>query len=210
MAEEIPPNRMTSRDIKAQERRQQILVVAKRMFAAGGYHATSMRALNKELGVAEALTYHYFPGGKLEILQTIIREGRDARIAEITEIVSQLKDDLPLKEALWLTARVGTSLYSADKELIQIGMRERNWLQHEEWVRTFPIQESPTAALKDYFAKQMAQGEIRTIDLTFALSQFFSGILMHSLFGDDDGEAASNDKLYLNKLVDFTANLWST
>ncbi|MBX3084536.1 MAG: TetR/AcrR family transcriptional regulator [Anaerolineae bacterium] len=210
MAEELPPNRMTSRDIKAQERRQQILVVAKRMFAAGGYHATSMRSLNKELGVAEALTYHYFPGGKLEILQTILREGRDARIAEIKTIVSQLKDDLPLRDALLLTARVGISLYAGDKELIQIGMRERNWLRHEEWVRTFPIQESPVAPLREYFARRMAQGEIRTMDLTFAVSQFFSGILMHSFFGDEEGDAAANDELYLNKLVEFTANLWST
>jgi AcrR family transcriptional regulator len=51
-------DRVTSRDIKAQARRQQILAVAKKLFAEDGYHATSMRMLNKALGVAEALTYH--------------------------------------------------------------------------------------------------------------------------------------------------------
>src|SRR5271165_1534410 len=111
MTEEAASQRLTSRDIKAQERRQQILTVAKKMFAAGGYHATSMRSLNKELGVADALTYHYFPGGKLEILQTIVREGQDAQLAEIQALAPQLKDDLPLREALLLAAHIGTYLF---------------------------------------------------------------------------------------------------
>ena len=208
MSEEMSSQRMTSRDIKAHERRQQILAVAKKMFAAGGYHATSMRSLNKEIGVADALTYHYFPGGKLEILQTIIREGLDTRFAEIKALAPQLKDDLPLRAALLLAARMGTTVYSGDKDLIQILMRERNWLSHEEWMRTLGPKEPPTGFLMDHFAKRMAQGEIRTMDLTFAFGQFFSGILMHSLFGDDVN--ITNDNVYLEKLVDFTAQLWST
>ncbi|MEP6989077.1 MAG: TetR/AcrR family transcriptional regulator [Chloroflexota bacterium] len=206
MTEEISSQRMTNRDIKAQERRQQILMVAKKMFAAGGYHATSMRSLNKEIGVADALTYHYFPEGKLEILQTIIREGREARVAEIEALAPQLKDDLPLREALMLAAHMGTNLLSADKEWFQIVMQERNWLRHEEWMKTLGTNEPPTAFLMHYFAKRMAQGEIRTMDLKFAFSQFFSGIIMRSQFGDETG---STDDLYLEKLVDFTAQLWS-
>ncbi len=210
MTEETASQRMTSRDIKAQERRQQILAVAKKMFAAGGYHATSMRSLNKALGVADALTYHYFPGGKLEILQTIIREGRDAQIAEIDALTPQLKDDLPLREALLLAARMGTYLFSADRELIQILMHERNWLLHEAWLREFPTREPPTTLVIGYFAKRMAQGEIRTMDLSFAVAQFFSGIIMHSLFSDESESSDSGGDLYLEKLVDFTVQLWST
>jgi AcrR family transcriptional regulator len=209
MTEETSSQRMTSRDIKAQERRQQILAVAKKMFAAGGYHATSMRSLNKEIGVAEALTYHYFPGGKLEILQTIIQEGRDAQIANIEALMPQFKDDLPLREALSFAAHMGTDLFSADKELIQILMRERNWLFREEWIRAVLPKEPPTAFLMDYFEKRMAQGEIRKIDLGFAFYQFFSGIVMHSLFGDEAGTGDSDDQKYIEKLVDFTAQMWS-
>ena len=210
MTEEIASQRMTSRDIKAHERRRQILAVAKKMFAAGGYHATSMRSLNKELGAADALTYHYFPGGKLEILQTIIREGQDAQLAEIQALAPQLKDDLPLREALLLAAHIGTYLFFADKDLIQILMRERNWLLHEEWLRESPTKEPSTAFLMDYFARRMAQGEIRTMDLSIAFAQFFAGIIMHSLFGDEAGSVDSGDDQYLEKLVDFTAQLWST
>jgi AcrR family transcriptional regulator len=199
--------RVTSRDIQAQERRQQILTVAKKMFAEGGYHATSMRALNKELGVAEALTYHYFPGGKLEILQTIIREGQEKRMAELTASAPLLREDLSLREALLQAAHIGTDLFTADKELLQIMIRERNWLRQEDWMAPASTIEPPTHFLLDFFAHRMARGEIREMDLTFAFTQFFSSIIIHFLFKDDIGNA--DDERYLEKLVDFTVQLWS-
>ncbi len=197
-------DRMTNRDIKAQERRQQILAVAKQLFAEGGYHATSMRSLNKALGVAEALTYHYFPGGKLEILQTIVREGRAARVAEIEALVSMLRDDLSLREALSLAARIGTDIVATDKELFQILVRERNWLRQEEWIAALGTDESPTQFLYNFFAHRMAQGEIRAMDLSFAFAQFFSSIIVHFLLED-----ATDEESYLERLVDFTVSLWS-
>jgi AcrR family transcriptional regulator len=207
VTEKTSAKKVTSRDIRAQERRQQILAVAKTMFAEGGYHATSMRALNKALGVAEALTYHYFPGGKQEILQTIIREGREKRFAEIAGFASLLHDDLPLREALLLAARMGIDLFTADKELLQILIRERNWLRQEDWMVPISTTEPPTHFLLSFFTRRMAQGEIREMDLTFALSQFFSSIIIHFLFKDDAGNA--DDEHYLEKLVDFTVQLWS-
>ncbi len=199
-------DRVTSRDIKAQERRQQILVAAKKLFAEDGYHATSMRTLNKALGVAEALTYHYFPGGKLEILQTILREGRAARMAEIEALAPLFRDDLPLREALLLAARVGIGVFTADKEWFQIMMRERNWLRREEWITTLAVGDAPMQFLYDFFARRMAQGEIREMDLRFAVMQFFAGIIVRFLFAEDDD---IDDKHYIERLVDFTVRVWS-
>ncbi|QBD76326.1 TetR/AcrR family transcriptional regulator [Ktedonosporobacter rubrisoli] len=199
-------DRVTSRDIKAQERREQILAVAKKLFAENGYHATSMRTLNKALGVAEALTYHYFPGGKLEILQTIIREGRAARFAEIEALASLFRDDLSLREALLLAARVGTTIFTADREWFQIVMRERNWLRREEWITALGAGDTPLQFLYDFFARRMAQGELREMDLRFAFMQFFAGITVYSLIVEDD---SANVTRYIERLVDFTANLWS-
>ena len=198
-------DRVTSRDIKAQERRQQILAVAKKLFAEDSYHATSMRTLNKALGVAEALSYHYFREGKLEILQTIIREGRTARIAEIEALAPLFRDDLSLREALLLAARVGTSIFTADKEWFQIVMRERNWLRREEWVTALAVGDAPMQFLYDFFARRMAQGEMREMDMPFAFMQFFAGIIVYLLFQED----TTDDESYMERLVDFTARLWS-
>ncbi len=202
-----PGRRVTNREVKAQERRQQILTVAKRLFAEEGYHATSMRMLNKELGTAEALTYHYFPGGKLEILQTVLREGRAQLIAEMQTLTQQLRDDLSLREALQLAARIGIAIFSGDKELLQIVMRERNWLRGEEWMAALNVSNPVPTGLLDSFARRMARGEIRQMDLPFAFMQFFSGIIMYVLMGED-AESAAYER-YLARLVDFTVQLWS-
>lgn len=82
--------RMTNRDLLAAERKQQILEIAKRLFAEKGYHATSMREINKEIGMAEALTYHYFPGGKLEILNTVLQQ--EQRIGSIVDFFRETSD----------------------------------------------------------------------------------------------------------------------
>ncbi len=198
--------KVTSRDIKAQERRQQILAVAKKLFARDGYHATSMRTLNKELGVAEALTYHYFPGGKLEILQTILREGRAARVAEVQALAPLFRDELSLREALLLTARVGSRIFTGDPEWFQIMVRERNWLRREEWITTLAVGDTPIQFLYDFFARRIAQGEMREMDLQMAIMQFFAGMVVYLLLVED---GSGDDTRYIERLVDFTALLWS-
>jgi hypothetical protein len=111
-----------------------------------------------------------------------------------------------LQEALLLAARVGTNLFTADKELFQILMRERNWLRREEWLATLAVGDAPTQFLYDFFARRMAQGEIREMDLQFAFTQFFAGMIVHLLSLEDDG---IDDTHYIERLVDFTARLWS-
>src|SRR5690625_6848561 len=69
----------TSRDAQAIERKKEILRAAENLFAKNGYHATSIRSINQAIGVADGLTYHYFPKGKFQILQTIINEGIEQR-----------------------------------------------------------------------------------------------------------------------------------
>jgi AcrR family transcriptional regulator len=207
VSEEKKQKRLTSRDIKANERKQQILSVAKRLFAERGYHATSMRLLNEELGVAEALTYHYFPGGKLEILHTIIQEGLKKRIEEITHLVDLLNEDMSLREVLLSLARFITTLFTADKELIQIVLRERKWLLQEEWIESLRASQTHVHSLFRILTERMNRGEIREMDLRLAFGQFSSSIILRSLLDDDS--VTLNDESSLEKLVDFTVQLWS-
>jgi len=85
-------------------------------------------------------------------------------------------------------------------------MRERNWLRREEWITALAVGDAPMQFLYDFFARRMAQGEIREIDLRFAFMQFFAGITVYSLFAEDDG---TDDTYYIERLVDFTARVWS-
>ena len=47
----------TSRDHQAVERRDQILQGSKEMFAEHGFHGTSMRMINKHVGITDGLLY---------------------------------------------------------------------------------------------------------------------------------------------------------
>ncbi len=103
-----------------------------------------------------------------------------------------------------LVAHIGTNILIADKELLQIVVRERNWLRQEEWVATLDANRASVQSLFSFFARRMAQGEIRAIDISFALMQFFSSIIVHSFLED-----ATDEEAYIEQLVDFTVSTWS-
>src|SRR5690625_5557839 len=91
----------TSRDTQAIETKKEILKTAESLFAKKGYHATSIRSINQAIGVADGLTYHYFPKGKFQILQTIINEGIEQRENSLQTMIDAIDDKPPLRELLF-------------------------------------------------------------------------------------------------------------
>lgn len=62
------------RQKKAAQTRKTLLDAARKLFAQHGYAGTSMRAISRNAGMADGLMYHYFPGGKKELFQVILKE----------------------------------------------------------------------------------------------------------------------------------------
>ena len=62
------------RQEQAAATRRKLLDSAGKLFAQNGYKGTSVRSINRNVGVADGLLYHYFPGGKEEIFMTIVKE----------------------------------------------------------------------------------------------------------------------------------------
>lgn len=211
MSGDIQTKKVTSRDIQASERRKQILDTAKKLFAANGYHATSMRTINRAVGMSEALTYHYFPGGKLEILNTIIREVEEERAADIDNSIKAFGDDISLKEALLLLTRKMAERFVKDKEFLQIMLQERNLVNKEQ--RDFLSLASGQfiGSLVAFLEKRAGQGQIRKMDFGMAVSQFMCHIgllaLQQIMYEPEfDGERFVRDAA---KIIDFTSELWS-
>lgn len=59
-----------------EERRQEIIDTAKKLFSVNGFNKTQVTDISKEMGVAQGLVYHYFKS-KLEILYAVIDEISD-------------------------------------------------------------------------------------------------------------------------------------
>jgi AcrR family transcriptional regulator len=200
--------RLTSRDIQAVERRQQILDIAMRLFAENGYHATSMRELNKEIGMADALTYHYFPGGKLEILKAVLQHAQEERMKSIVGFFAEVfVDDLSLSIVLLNIIQGITERIKKDQQYFQILIRERTSLDRVEKDALFELTKQPFVAMAAYLTKRFAQGHIREMDFTMASSQFLSHIVV--LVVQQMMNERAMDQAEVERLVDFYIQLWS-
>lgn len=82
--------RMTKR-IPADERRQELMQVAERLFATRPYADISVQEIADEAGVARGLIHHYF-GGKDDILAAVMRELTPNRGPVVVDI------SLPVRE----------------------------------------------------------------------------------------------------------------
>lgn len=84
-----------------QERREQILNTALRLFAEGGYEATSISKIAKEAGVAKGLIYNYFES-KEALMEQIIYLAMEKMAGLFTTISKEGEPREVIKEALYL------------------------------------------------------------------------------------------------------------
>lgn len=65
----------TSRQLRAEERRRQILDAARERANAQGWAAVTTRHLAETIGYSQPVLYGHFPGGKAEIMLAVALEG---------------------------------------------------------------------------------------------------------------------------------------
>lgn len=200
---------MTSRQLQAIERRQQLIDTAKKLFAKNGYHNTSVRSITQSIGMADGLIYHYFPKGKLEILHTIIEEGCEALNTHVDKILQFINDEMTLNEAMLYFCKQARSTFEADNELIIIMSREKELLGKETRELLLKAFAKFWTKINNLLMQRAKNNEIKELDFGMATHQFMitvtSTVYMEYLtanvpqFDSDD---------YIKRLVDFTINPW--
>lgn len=198
--------KMTSRDLQAMERRKQILDVSKILFLEKGYHATSMRMINKTVGLSEALTYHYFPNGKLEIFKAVIEAGHEKTIKQIQQVIQTFRDDLPLKDALITYGKTVHSLFAADDSIIPLVIREHHLLDKSEYTFINETTQQLIDTFISYLTSLKVKPKLKVFDLRLGILQYTYNFTTSSLFG----ESLFNDNYdeYVEKIADLTIKLW--
>jgi len=168
--------KMTSRALQAKQRREEMLQTAKRLFAEQGYHATTTKSINQAMGMADGLMYHYFPGGKEEILLTLMKEEIAKKMEKSKELLDKLNIETPLEEMLTEVADIILKATTRDKNLLTIFIREFNLLSRE-------IEESllqPFTELLDKVKLNLLhkkeQGLLNDLEVDLMVIQFFSSI----------------------------------
>ncbi|TYP76601.1 TetR/AcrR family transcriptional regulator [Paenibacillus methanolicus] len=173
--------RRTDRNLRqeqAAETREKLLRTAKALFAQNGYHGTPVRAINREIGMADGILYHYFPGGKREMLGVLLQEIFIEK-GKLIEASSEELDNLPLKEALELISSRLTKLFLEDKDFMRILFREHEVLDIEGAVLLSKLIVERHTWFASMLESRHERGEIRKMDFLFAAKQFISMNLLY-------------------------------
>jgi Transcriptional regulator len=201
-----------SRNIRkeqAAETREKILEAAKSLFAEKGYHGTPVREITRKIGMGDGILYHYFPGGKREIMSVLLRESFEHRRQEIQQI-HRVIEELDLKDAMMTIKRRIYELFTADMDLMRILFRENDLLGFEEAEQLTTLLREQSAIFEAFLKDRHERGEIRDLDFRIASRQFLSTSL-HAIMSKSVGIQLLNEPdvyKYMEENVDFTIDLW--
>lgn len=198
------------RQEQAEQTKNKILEAAKAAFAENGYKGTSVRSINRNIGQADGLLYHYFSGGKKELFQTIVNDNAAKISAELLEMQNSTQlDSLNIEEMLaelfmWIRRIVSDNL-----DILRIIVRESE-------VRTLISTDILSGLLDEccsWFADMLKRradsGEIRQIDFESA-SLSMRGIVINYIAVrvlDMCGEGSDSEENF-RRMIHYQADLW--
>ncbi|NMM65773.1 TetR/AcrR family transcriptional regulator [Clostridium sp. P21] len=202
--------KMTSRELQAIERKQQLLKTSKKLFAQNGYYSTSVRSITKSIGMADGLIYYYFPNGKMQILKSLFKEGNETLDKHLYETLKGIKDEMTLREAMIYLGNNFKENYRKDDEFASIIFREKDLLENDDVNFLSQIFKKQINILADFFRKRAEKGEMKKLDFEMVAYQFISTIItlvILEYMGIYD-ICKQNDVDEIEKVVDFMLNLW--
>ncbi|WPC40601.1 TetR/AcrR family transcriptional regulator [Clostridium sp. JS66] len=202
--------KMTSRELQAIERKQQLLKTSKKLFAQNGYYSTSVRSITKSIGMADGLIYHYFPNGKMQILKSLFKEGNETLDKHLYETLKGIKDEMTLREVMIYLGNNFKENYRKDDEFASIIFREKDLLENDDVDFLSQIFKKQINILADFFKKRAEKGEMKKLDFEMVAYQFISTIITLVMleYMEIYDICKQNDVDEIEKVVDFMLNLW--
>lgn len=160
----------------ARDTRREILDAALDLFAERGFHATSMRALARAVGVRESAIYHHF-SSKEALLEAVLDDRVRLRVQLIEGALAEL-GDLPLSEILTRIANAVVALVDTPRERkflrLALGLGAS---MPDPYTAFRHFTEEPRRALEKLFAELRRSGRIRPdVDLEVFVIHFIAPI----------------------------------
>lgn len=110
---------------QSSDRRNQILAIAAKLFATGGYSATTVRDIADEAGILSGSLYHHF-SSKEAIALEVLRSFLDGLITEYEEILAA---DLSVEETINRLIQVSFIVITEQTESVALYQNEAPFLQ---------------------------------------------------------------------------------
>ena len=165
------------RQEQAAQTRKKLLASAKKLFAEKGFSGTPVRMINREIGMADGLLYHYFPNGKKEILEILIKESFEAGAQLISHLIDEF-ETMPLEEVLERIYLMGDKTFTENfitekLDLLKILIREIDNIELGQMEFLTKLLRERQQWVAEFLKRRYERGEIRKMDFEIAAEQLF-------------------------------------
>jgi len=134
------------------QRRKLILDIAARLFARGGYSATTVRDIADEAGILSGSLYHHF-SSKEAIIREILENYLEGLLANYDQIVGK---GLSAKETLHALVEEAFQMIAEQPHSVALYQNEAAFLQT---IPGFEFLKSQSQRIEEVWQAQLAQGQ---------------------------------------------------
>lgn len=159
--------------------RERLLWAALELFAADGYHGTSISGIARKAGVAKGLVYNYF-ASKEELLEAVIDRG----MQKLSEPLAELQTGNNPRSGLEHLATMIVASLRGERVFWQLFMSVLMQAGTSTSLRE-KLHATFRASTADFVARLEAMGVANAEMEAYKLSALFDGIAMHYLFVND-------------------------
>lgn len=165
---------MTARTINPQQKTEQVLVAARRLFVRRGYHSVAIPQIVAESGVSIGAIYHHF--GNKEGVAKAVHDRTLAQFSELFEQRLQVRDGV--REQLRAFVELVFEIADSDSEMMEYMLT----LKHEEFLAGLPpiCAAEPFSRVQRIIAAGIAAGELRQGD-AFVAAIAFTGVILRAV-----------------------------
>ncbi|MCL4394362.1 MAG: TetR/AcrR family transcriptional regulator [Chloroflexi bacterium] len=157
-----------------EDRREQIMDAALRVFAEKGFARATNKDIADEAGITPGLIYHYFPS-KQALLQAIVDARSPARLIRSFPVEMLAQPPEPMLRFLALRM-LAFAEEEAFVRVLRVFLSESIHNPEISALVSVPVQ-AATQLLGDYVTAKMESGELRRTDPALVAQMFFGSIM---------------------------------
>ena len=162
---------MATKSAALEDKRQQLLGAAVRVFARKGFHASRVGDIAEEAGVAHGLLYHYFKS-KDQVLEAVFHENWSILVARIENVE---ETDEPAADQIRHIAAIVLRTWLHLPDVVRVVIQEFG--RSPELGERIGELTLPIVALQRVIARGIERGEFRKdIDPAFAATVVYGSI----------------------------------
>ena len=188
---------MVERTSAVEDKRQQLLWAAVRVFARKGFHASRVGDIAEEAGVAHGLLYHYFKS-KDEVIEAVFQENWSILVARIENVE---ETDEPAADQIRHIAAIVLRTWLHLPDVVRVVIQEFG--RSPELAERIGELTRPIDVLQRVIARGVERGEFRKeVDPVFAatvvygsIDELLTGWVLGRLPSGEDDVAAAEQTL---------------